>query len=479
MQNDIKIVKMSIKDKVYIDIRENRELYNTLSVLGISPNPLFYLRKKIASLANEPQYLFSVMSNPEQTFLAFYRGLLPRIIETLQERNIPFEILDYRVKGESINIFIKPSVNLFDYQSRALEKLSKLENAILVSECGSGKTVMGVALISTFKVSTLIIVPTLQIQQQWKTSLIKMTDIKRKDIGMIGQGISNLSKITISTYQSLERMEPKQLEELNAKFGCLIVDEAHRVSARILCEVANKSPAFYRFGFTATPQRKDQKDILIFNSISHNIIDVKSEELQKAGRLIIPSVRFVKINTGIQITECYRWNGAEKVVEKDWTTLFTRLTESTTRTNIILDNIEKTVLENHICLVLTNRKAYCEYLSRKLNERGISSNYINGHIAKSDREAILKNMGSKIKVLFSTYQLASEGLDVPILSCLHLISPTSNENLVKQASGRVRRAIEGKKALIIDYVDEDSKELFNMYKLRRRYYKKFGFVIEN
>jgi superfamily II DNA or RNA helicase len=476
MQNGIKIV---VKDKVYVDISQNPELYNILSIIGISPNPLFYLRNKIASLANEPQYLFSVMSNRERTVLAFYRGLLPKILEELRVRGIPFEIEDQRVKGEPVNIFIRPSVNLFEYQKIALEKLSKLEDAVLVSECGSGKTVMGVALISAFKVSTLIIVPTLQIQQQWKASLIKITDVKRKDIGTIGQGIFNPAKITISTYQSLERLTQKELDELNGKFGCLIVDEVHRVSARVLCEVTNLSPAFYRFGFTATPKRKDQKDVLILNSISHTLVDVKSEELQKAGRLIIPSVRFVKMLSGIQITERYRWTGKERVLEKDWTDLYNRLTESDARTNIILDNVEKTVSENHICLILTNRREYCEALAKKLNERGIPSDFINGQIGKSEREMILKKVGNKIKVLVSTFQLASEGLDVPVLSCLHLISPTSNENLVKQASGRVRRAIEGKKALIVDYVDEDSKELFTMYKQRRHYYKKFGFVIEN
>jgi len=50
-------------------------------------------------------------------------------------------------------------------------------------------------------------------------------------------------------------------------------------------------------------------------------------------------------------------------------------------------------------------------------------------------------------------QLISEGFDCPGLSTLVLATPIRFEGRLLQVAGRIMRPAEGKKALVIDYVD--------------------------
>jgi superfamily II DNA or RNA helicase len=77
-----------------------------------------------------------------------------------------------------------------------------------------------------------------------------------------------------------------------------------------------------------------------------------------------------------------------------------------------------------------------------------------------------------IRYLFSTYSLAKEGLDIPILDWLFLATPHKEKSIVKQAVGRIERAIDGKDTPIVyDYVDINIPHLMNFYKKRRRNYQ--------
>ena len=79
------------------------------------------------------------------------------------------------------------------------------------------------------------------------------------------------------------------------------------------------------------------------------------------------------------------------------------------------------------------------------------------------------------RILFATYQLAKEGLDIPCLDRLVLATPTRNKVIVQQSIGRIQRPAPGKtEALVIDLVDEKTPQLLVQYKQRRTLYRKMN-----
>ena len=80
----------------------------------------------------------------------------------------------------------------------------------------------------------------------------------------------------------------------------------------------------------------------------------------------------------------------------------------------------------------------------------------------------------KKRYLFASYRLAKEGLDIPRLDRLYLVTPQKDYAVVTQSVGRIARTFEGKSPPICyDYVDS-IEYLINAYKQRCRHYRKSG-----
>ena len=89
---------------------------------------------------------------------------------------------------------------------------------------------------------------------------------------------------------------------------------------------------------------------------------------------------------------------------------------------------------------------------------------------EKERVKILKDFEEgKYHFLLSNYQLAKEGLDLPIADTLHMVMPMRDKRTVIQSKGRVERLYNGKEdAYVFDYVDRNIGILINMYKDRRK-----------
>ena len=92
-------------------------------------------------------------------------------------------------------------LSLRDYQKRALDNWVKAgKKGCIVLPTGSGKTVIGVKAIEIVNSASLVIVPTIDLMDQWTSVLSKyFTDIK---IGNLGGGRDDIQAITVSTYDS-------------------------------------------------------------------------------------------------------------------------------------------------------------------------------------------------------------------------------------------------------------------------------------
>src|SRR5687768_12874350 len=121
-----------------------------------------------------------------------------------------------------------PPLSLRDYQQKALDNWLRAGlRGCVVLPTGSGKTIIGIRAIEKSNAASLIVVPTLDLMDQWTTILSKYFPNIR--IGNLGGGNDDIQSITVSTYDSAYIRAPF----LGNKFSLVIFDGASSGSSRL------------------------------------------------------------------------------------------------------------------------------------------------------------------------------------------------------------------------------------------------------
>ena len=88
------------------------------------------------------------------------------------------------------------------HQAKALDAWLKAKGrGLVVMPTGSGKSFLAVLAILAVKRSALVIAPTIDLVQQWASSLQRALGM---EVGMLGGGSKEVRDITVSTYDSAE-----------------------------------------------------------------------------------------------------------------------------------------------------------------------------------------------------------------------------------------------------------------------------------
>lgn len=114
------------------------------------------------------------------------------------------------------------SSTLYSYQSEILnifekERVRGDKKIHIVAPPGSGKTIVGLEMMTRLNVPTLILVPNLTLQEQWKDKLEKLfLESHESSKELISTSINEIKKINIVTYQSLSGSDTPD-DDINAK----------------------------------------------------------------------------------------------------------------------------------------------------------------------------------------------------------------------------------------------------------------------
>jgi len=120
---------------------------------------------------------------------------------------------------------LQSSVVLMDYQNQALDAwIANGNRDIIVLPTGSGKTLVGIKAISLLNTPTLVVAPTLDLVDQWRSRLKKEF---KTEVGVLGGGAWDIKALTVSTYDSAYI----HADKLGNKFGLIIFDEVHHLPA--------------------------------------------------------------------------------------------------------------------------------------------------------------------------------------------------------------------------------------------------------
>ena len=345
------------------------------------------------------------------------------------------------------------SLPLYDYQQEAVDVMVSAGSGILISDCGTGKTQMGIAAAVALKRKTLWLTHTADLLEQ---SYSRAAQYMPKEwLGKITAGKINIgSHITFATVQTLSRQD---LSMFKYEWDVIIVDECHRV-----CGSADKIQMFYgilmslcakhKYGLTATLWRRDHLEVSVIAALGPPVHEVPSSVTR--SKVINPAV--IVRSTGAPASFDYFDKHGEIVYSK----LVNYLCESESRNAVIIQDLLSNT--GHYNLVLSDRVSHLNTLMEMLPEDiRAQSAVIDGSAqtkkAKALRQQVIDDMNAgKKRFLFATFNLAKEGLDIPRLDRAYFVSPHRDKAVIKQSLGRISRIFDGKdSALCYDYYDEN------------------------
>ena len=95
--------------------------------------------------------------------------------------------------------------------------------------------------------------------------------------------------------------------------------------------------------------------------------------------------------------------------------------------------------KDHSCLILSDRLEHLKELMSLLpGDMKSKAVFISGKSKARERDKAMEDMrAGDMKYLFATYSLAKEGLDIPRLDRLFLVTPQKDYAVVTQSIGRI------------------------------------------
>ncbi|MBI4978663.1 MAG: DEAD/DEAH box helicase family protein [Spirochaetes bacterium] len=277
-------VSLIIDADIRIDTRDlPPQAVTAMKRLATFANPKFYeLERMRFPTYNTPRYISS--ARIYGALLSLPRGLLDDLVRLIRDAGADAAIDDRRVTASPIELTCKTI--LTDQQRSAVDSILEYDDGVLVAPTGSGKTVMGIAIIAARKQPTLILVNRKELMEQWRDRIMEYTNIPKTGIGMIGAGKKKTHGIIdIAMLQTLSRQET--LADISANYGQVIIDEAHHIPAFSFEQVLNKFSARHVLGLTATPYRKDGHQKIMYMQCGPIRHEMKADERSTVNRILV------------------------------------------------------------------------------------------------------------------------------------------------------------------------------------------------
>jgi DNA excision repair protein ERCC-3 len=214
------------------------------------------------------------------------------------------------IAGERLDLDLRTGTSaggaaftLRDYQREAADALVGRGGpgsgyGIICLPCGSGKTLVGMAVMAALKCNTLILTANTAAVHQWIQELTDKTTLTKEQIAEYTGGKKESAPVTIATYQIVtwrgrgqqaaeedgggEKVYPHFRLFRERAWGLIIYDEVHLLPAPVF-RVTAELQAVRRLGLTATLVREDGAESAVFSLVGPKRYDVPWKELEQKG----------------------------------------------------------------------------------------------------------------------------------------------------------------------------------------------------
>lgn len=227
-----------------------------------------------------------------------------------------------------------------------------------------------------------------------------------------------------------------------------LVSNCHCISSQSVQMVSKHSKkAYYRLGFSATPWRTDNTDILINATTGPRLIDIKASTLIERGFLVPPRVHFYRISRD--------WKKHPKL-PTDYQPLYTQfIVEHEVRNEKIVKITDHLVEKGERPVILVQRQTHGKILEKMLEKRGRLAKFIYGESSMTERAFTLDQFEAGALDVLIGSSILQEGIDVPCITALINAAGGKSSSAYYQKIGRAIRPNDGKtRAIIIDFIDE-------------------------
>ena len=404
------------------------------------------------------------------------------IIEYLEKSDLDF--VDFVPNFIPSPIFQIKDLELRDYQQQAIQNWEKSSmRGCVILPTGAGKTAIGIKAIQTVNASTLVIVPTIDLMEQWENNITKHLTSNQNpqniSVGKLGGGEENIQAITIATYDSAYI----RASSIGNQFKLIIFDEVHHLPAPGYRLIAEQFIAPYRLGLTATIEREDELHELIPHLTGGVVFRLGSQELSNQKHLAEYTIDRIQVNLTLKEQEEYEINQTKfltnlkklgfKVpsmynlkrlimmsnknkIAREAMLARNKANEIALNSQSKIDELQKILQQNKNIktIIFTQNNKMVYHLSNKF-----LIPYITYKTIKDERRNVLDGFKSGRYNAVVTSRVLDEGVDVPDAELGVIMSGTGSGRELIQRLGRILRPKkDGRKARLVELVSKHTRE---------------------
>ena len=378
-------------------------------------------------------------------------------------------------------------LKLREWQEKAFPLWWEKKRGIIKVVTGGGKTFFAIYCLKRYlendsQKSILIVVPSIALLDQWYDSLSQNFDDKEISLNGGGEQTKIITKICISTIDSLKNI----ISLIDAENTLLIVDECHKIGTEKRGEMLTNA-WHATLGLSATPERDyDDNFYIIIKKIlgdiifDYDYIDAREDEVIVNFKLLygyaalLPEEenKYKKFTKSIQ-RRAATIGGQDMNDYPLKMLIFNRarlVKNSKNRIPYGIELIQK--YERDSWIVFTENKKQAKEFNKIVNKlKGFNSGIYNTDLNDDERQENLEKFkAGNLNVLVSCTAL-DEGFDMPEADGAMILSASSSKRQRIQRMGRVLRITANKEnALIVTVYSskteyEKLREESNRYKL--------------
>ena len=162
---------VTLSNLIYVDASNLKpRIQNRIRRMAAFANPVFY-KNQAMGLSNFANGRYIYLGQDENGYIGIPRGLWEELIEKCEKAEIIWETEDERVRGNEIKVEFNGQLR--ETQAVAVEKMLAHETGILSAATAFGKTVVCSYLIAARKLSTLVLLESSSLIEQWQEALAK------------------------------------------------------------------------------------------------------------------------------------------------------------------------------------------------------------------------------------------------------------------------------------------------------------------
>ncbi|HEX8137988.1 MAG TPA: DEAD/DEAH box helicase family protein [Pyrinomonadaceae bacterium] len=395
------------------------------------------------------------------------------VVRDLIRQQVPYE--DRARAYLEFDFPVRLQVEPRPYQQQSIQEWRRANRCgVIVLPTGAGKSLVAQMAIEQTKRSTLVIVPTIDLMNQWYDLLLSCF---QAEVGLIGGGYYETGALTVTTYASAFRF----MERLGNQFGLIIFDECHHLPSSIYRYAAEMAIAPFRLGLTATPERADGAE----NSLEQLIgpIVYRREAHELAGEYLADySIVRINVRLSPEERELYESERAvfrrflqEKRIDlgslRGWQTFIaaSARSEAGRRAMLAYRESKRIALGTEAKL-----RVLAQLLGRHKRDRTLIFTAENEMVYRISEQffipAITHETGIKERrqwleafnqgdvLALATSKVLNEGVNIPEASVAVILSGSGSSREHIQRLGRILRKQPGKEAILYEVVTSETTE---------------------